>query len=151
MNGKNITELVFNKAHFIKFNEYIAKKYSYDVAILVAIFIEMEDYFERTPNLKKFLKRTDGYFFCMHKYIKERNGMSEDKMRRAVNKMIELNLIEKKKWSGNQNLFKVNHNTLSQLLIVAAAESLESKEKKGVDINDKMNELLHLYDLSQNL
>lgn len=139
--NRSITNLAFNKATFIKFSEGIAKKYSYDIAVLMAIFMELEEYFESKGNTRKFLEISKGFFYCMSKYVEERNGMTYNRMRRAVIQMEELKLIETKKWAKNWKLYKINHNTLSTILLTISLENLDKKGSRGEMFESKLKEL----------
>lgn len=138
---KAITELAYNKAHFIKFNEKLGKRYGFDVAVLIAIFAELEKYFERNRERNLFYQKSKGYFFCMAKYVTKRNGMSEKRVRRAVKLMEEEELIFTKKWKGNWKLYKINHKKLSQILVEISLNALEERGKEYIEIEDKLNEV----------
>lgn len=141
-NSKSIVSLIYGNFQFLKFNEGICKKYkSADIAMLIGIFAELEEYFNTNHNFETFMKKSGGYFFCMAKFVTERNGMSPDRMRRAVKIMEEKELIFTKKWAKNWKLFKINHDKLLKVLSEIAVENLERQKKNGKDISSKVDRL----------
>lgn len=145
--AKSITNLAYNNAKFLKFNEGLARKYGYDIAILIGIFMELENYFESDRNLSKFFKATNGYFYCMAKYVHKRNGMSPDKMRRAVKKLEDEDIIYTKKWAKNWKLYSINHTKLSSILLIISLENLEDKSTDDELFKDRLDEIQSISDM----
>lgn len=125
--SKSSNRLIYDDS-FIKFNEKIAIKYGFDIAVIIGVFIRLEIYFEDNPSRSDFFKKTGGYFFCMAKYMEKRNGMSEKRMRRAISTMESEKIIFTKKWAKNWKLYKINHEVLSKVTLNTAKEYTEDRK-----------------------
>lgn len=151
MKDREIVELALSKTHFLKFSEHIAKEFNFDVAVLLAFFIESEAYFEKRPKLVEFLNKSKGYFYCMAKYVQSRTGMSPDRMRRTVSKMEEAGIVSTKKWAKNWKLYKINHKVVASILIEGATGKLENRMDMNYYFDDQVDSLIDITDKIQNM
>lgn len=140
--ARAIVSLTYNKSHFIKFSEYISRKYSMECSILLGMMIDLENLY--LDHYENFLRKTKGFFPMKAQYVDDRVGMSYHKQRQAFEKMKEHKLIFMKKWDGNVSLFKLNHITLSKVLIQGSIAELKQRNidnKSHEDFNKKFMEM----------
>lgn len=139
--GKTVVNLIYGNSTFIKFNEGVCKKFGHDIAILLAIFVELEGYFETNPKFEVFMKKSKGHFYCMAKFVKNRNNMSPDRMARAVKKMEKEKLITTRKWAKNWKLYRINHERLLEVLTNISIDNLEMKKINSFDLNNQLDKV----------
>ena len=120
---------------FIITNKILIKAVGTDAAILLGELCSEYNYWENRNEL------SDGeWFYSTRENIEENTGLTENKQRMALNKLIQLNLVEtKKKGIPCKIYYKLNEDEIIECYSNTQKKSLKVPKNSVVEIIDNKN------------
>jgi hypothetical protein len=142
IDSRAVVSLAYNKSHFIKFSEFIARKFSIESSVLVGILIDLENIW--LEKHEEFLKKSKGFIPLKSQYVVDRVGLSYHRQKIALKELSDAKLLEQKKWAGNVILFRIDHLRLSKILVDGSIDKMKNKKNEGKiyeNFNEKFEEM----------
>lgn len=126
---------LLSSSSFIITNKILIKAVGTDAAILLGELCSEYNYWENRNEL------SDGeWFYSTRENIEENTGLTEHKQRMALNKLIQLNLVEtKKKGIPCKIYYKLNEDEIIECYSNTQKKSLKVPKNSVVEIIDNKN------------
>ena len=138
-----ILSSLLSSSSFIMTNKILIKAVGTDAAILLGELCSKYNYWEQKEKLVD-----EQWFFSTRENIEDNTGLSKHKQRIAINKLLQLELIEVKKMGipcktyyklNEQNILNCYKKTQERLLKVAKNSVVENLDNKDLKNSTQIN------------
>lgn len=154
-----IVTSLLSSSNFIITNKILIKAVGINAAILIGELCSEYNYWEQRNELKY-----GEWFYSTRENIEDQTGLSEDQQRRAINKLIKMELIETKRMDipcktyyklNETNILDCYRNTQQKLLEKSknpVVEKPDIKTSENETTTDKQNQLqdMEILDINNN-
>ena len=127
----SVLQLISN-SNFLVVNKELIIKVGLEESILLAEFASEYDYWENKSQLE------DGYFYSTVENVEEKTTLSGHKQRKAINNLIQQELIEAKiKGIPAKRYIKINEEKIEQLFNNKLLKNLTTGSEKNEELEVK--------------